>query len=306
MSIVKRGLKIDFSRDHIFYYGIVKNVNDPQMAGRIQVRIVPDDKDIVKDRDLPWCFPLLPKFFNVVPKVDEAVRLLMYTTNKNKTDINRAYMGPVIGQPQNLLKETKRNALITGSDIGFGRPEIDPKELKLARGIYPNEQDVAIQGRDNSDIILNPREINLRAGKFLKNDPLTLNTESPARIQLKQINNDNSAATIIASKITLVSYDSQLQYSEANNYTKLESEGLNNGIEDGNPSIGFESPFLQRNTQPLVYGNLLLEYLRHLTEYIKSHQHHDGEGSPINGIGAREELLKFNLNSLISPNIRIN
>ena len=89
MGILKRGLKIDFTRDHIFYYGRVVSVNDPAMAGRIKVRIEPDDKDYETDRDLPYCYPLLPKFFNVVPKEGEAVRVIMYTTNKNKTDINQ-------------------------------------------------------------------------------------------------------------------------------------------------------------------------------------------------------------------------
>tara|TARA_R110000765_G_scaffold225197_2_gene329175 strand:+ start:1200 stop:2102 length:903 start_codon:yes stop_codon:yes gene_type:complete len=300
MGFVNRGLKIDFSRDHIFYYAKVVSVEDTSMGGRIKARIIPDDKDYEFDSDLPYCYPLIPKFFNVVPKVGEAVRILMYTTNKYKTDINRAYIGPVIGQPQNLLKDTKLNSMVVGSDVGYGEPEEAP-EFGAAVGIYPNVQDVAIQGRDNSDIILNKREVNLRAGKFKDNNPLVLNNVQQPRIQLKSVNDETSSASIIATKINLVSYEGKTGIS----FDKLDGKGLNHGIKSGVPSNLLET-YLDTVTEPLIYGNLLVDFLTLIKDYITNHEHKDGEGKPISGTGSLKKIQSYNLENLKSENIRIN
>jgi len=301
MGFNYRGLKIDFSRDHIFYYGRVTSVEDSAMAGRIKVRIVPDDKDYEYDSDLPWCYPLIPKFFNVVPKVGEAVRVFMYTTNKNKTDINRGYIGPVIGQPQDLNKDTKLNSLIVGSDIGYGLPMKAPDTIELAKGVYPQAQDVAIQGRDNSDIILNSREVNLRAGKFKSNNPLSMNTGQQPRIQLKSINNDTSSASIIATKIHLISYEG----SPGVSFDNLEYNGLDVGIRGGIPNGNLEM-FLRKRTEPIIYGNRLVDFLLLIKDYITNHEHKDGEGKPISGTGSLKKIQSYNLEKLKSQNIRIN
>ena len=301
MGLINRGLKIDFSRDHIFYYGKVTSVEDSAMAGRIKVRIVPADKDYEHDSDLPWCYPLIPKFFNVVPKVGEAVRVLMYTTNKNKTDINRGYIGPVIGQPQDLNKDTKLNSLIVGSDIGYGLPMKAPDVIDSAKGIYPQVQDVAIQGRDNSDVILNSREVNLRAGKFISGNPLVLNVGQQPRIQLKSVDNDTSSATIIATKIHLISYEG----SPGVSFDNLDYNGLNIGIEGGTPNTRLQS-FLDKRTEPIIYGNRLVNFLTLIKDYITNHEHKDGEGKPISGTGSLKKIQSYNLEKLKSQNIRIN
>ena len=301
MGLINRGLKIDFSRDHIFYYARVVSVEDSAMAGRIKARIVPDDKDYEYDSDLPWCYPLIPKFFNVVPKVGEAVRVLMYTTNKNKTDINRAYIGPVIGQPQNLSKDTKLNSLIVGSDIGYGVPEKAPDKIDLAKGLYPQVQDVAVQGRDNSDIILNKREVNLRAGMQQWYNPFALNTSQQPRIQLKSVDPNTSSATVIATKIHLISYEG----TPAVSFDNLDYHGLNVGIEGGTPSTKLQS-FLDMRTEPIIYGDRLVNFLTLIKDYITNHEHKDGEGKPISGTGSLKKIQSYNLENLKSENIRIN
>jgi hypothetical protein len=301
MGLINRGLKIDFSRDHIFYYGKVISVEDLTMAGRIKVRITPDDKDYPEDSDLPLCYPLIPKFFNVVPKVGEVVRVLMYTTNKNKTDINRAYIGPVIGQPQNLLKDPKDNAMILGSDIGPGEAEEAPDVADLAKGLYPQVQDVAIQGRDNSDIVLNSREVNIRAGNHVTGNPMVLNTAQQPRIQLKSVNNDTSSATVVATKIHLVSYEGQNPLS----FDNLVYNGMNIGVEGGTPSLALQN-FLDKKTEPIIYGNKLVNFLTLIKDYITNHEHKDGEGKPISGTGSLKKIQSYNLEVLKSQNIRIN
>jgi len=301
MGLINRGLKIDFSRDHIFYYAKVVSVEDTAMAGRIKARIIPDDRDYEYDSDLPWCYPLMPKFFNVVPKVGEAVRIIMYTTDKNKTDINRAYVGPVIGQPQYLNKDTKMNSLIVGSDVGYGNPEKAPNTITLAKGLYPQVQDVAVQGRDNSDIVLNNREVNIRAGIHKWRDPLTLNTSQQPRIQLKSVDNDTSSATVIATKIHLISYEG----TPAVSFDNLSYNGLNVGIEGGLPNNKLQY-FLDKRTEPIIYGNRLVNFLTLIKDYITNHEHKDGEGKPISGTGSLKKIQSYNLEKLKSQNIRIN
>ena len=106
----------------------------------------------------------------------------------------------------------------------------------------------------------------------------------------------------MASKINLISYDNSAQSIP---YGLLDQNGLNEGIINGTPSSQLEN-FVRKRTQPLIYGDRLVYFLGLLKEYIRSHEHKDAEGPPIDGAGKISELLKYPLESLKSTNIRIN
>ena len=57
---------------------------------RIKVRLYEDHKDL-KDNELPWVWPLLPKHLQVIPKVGEMVLVLFQ--NLDGAQGNRFYIG---------------------------------------------------------------------------------------------------------------------------------------------------------------------------------------------------------------------
>ena len=84
--------------------GSVESIDDPQALGRIKVRINGPanrggDNGIAND-DLPWCYPMIPKFFASTPKIGEAVFVMILTTTKTHSD--RLYFGPIISSSDKL------------------------------------------------------------------------------------------------------------------------------------------------------------------------------------------------------------
>jgi len=305
-----RGRKFDMTRDHIFYYAEVINARDPLGTGRIQARIKQVDKDY-SDNELPWCFPLMPRFFNVVPKKGEGVRILQYTIDKNKADINRSYIGPVIGQDQELKYQDKRTSLGTQSDIGATNALKSTEYIMTAIGVYPDPQDVAIQGRDNADIILTSAKIDLRAGKFVPGNPIELNRVNPARIQLNLMDTNESVANIFADRINLVSYTGQPNVS----FNNLDRNGLDGSGAKLQSYLGGNGGLTQDNLptggrlHPLVYGDRLIEFCKLIQKFVQNHTHPYGQMVPDVASDESDGITKisqFNFSSMISHRIRIN
>ena len=146
-----------------FFKGIVLSNNDPNDAGRIKVRIKGVD-DSILDGDLPFCFPMLQKFFHVTPKVGEVVFILIPSAKNPYSD--RVFFGPIVSQPQMLFKDTYLDGATSMLNSGFMREKPSPSSIPENKGVSPNKEDVAIQGRDNSDLIFKPNEVVIRAGKF--------------------------------------------------------------------------------------------------------------------------------------------
>jgi hypothetical protein len=305
-----RGRKFDIVRDHIFYYAEVIDDYDPLGTGRIKARIKQLDKDY-SDAELPWTFPLMPRFFNVVPKKGEGVRVLQYTIDRNKSDINRSYIGPIIGQDQELEFQDKRTSLGTQSDIGAANALKSTDYVKDAKGVYPNPQDVSIQGRDNTDIILTSAKIDLRAGKFELGNPLKLNRKNPARIQLDLIDVNQSVANIIADKINLISYTGQ----PVAPFNNLLDEGLDSSGNKLQTYLGGTGKLTTDNLpvggilHPLVYGDRLVEFCKLVQKFVQNHTHPYGQMVPdvaTDDSDGINKITQFNFSSMISHRIRIN
>jgi len=328
----KRGFQGDFERAHVYYYGEVVSTNDPDGAGRIKVEIMNLDKDYrnsdgtVAPDALPWAYPLLPKFFNVVPKIGEAVRIIMWTSdngsNQSSAGLNRAYIGPLIGQPQYLHLQKKREAMGLSSSIGNEPESYNPYKKGDGREghlIFPKPEYISVQGRQNADIILTKQEINIRAGSFLPNmnigrdqKNLQLNKKNPPRIQIKMVNENNSATNIYSNKIHLITYDSSIgspdvvgKGGRGLSYNKLSSNGFNDGLLKDLPSGSIDT-YLTQESEPLIYGDKLVYFLELIKQYVKGHEHKGAEEGPITGVGKIDEILKFNLEQLKNQNIRIN
>jgi hypothetical protein len=268
---------------HNILYGYVISNDDENEMGRIKVRVRGiDDKYNVSDNDLPLCYPILPKFFHVIPKKNEIVKVLI-------SDINRPFslrywIGPVISQPQFYKFESALSAE-NGTEYGLTNPDVAPNSFENSKGIYPEKEDIALLGRDNNDIILKDREVTLRVGKHITTDPLKLNTKNPAYINLK-ISDSGDLTTImtVANKIGLMSHNGK-------KYKSI--------LDDKEIETFFNT------AHPLLKGDLTVEVLKKIINAILFHVH-GGAGTPPATTNPILELSNINLDNIISENIRIN
>ena len=145
--------------DYIIREAKVLSVDDKYRGGRIKVRLGGIDANIANDIDLPYCFPLLPKIIHVRPKVGEAVLVILGKNNSGKS--NRYYIGPVLSQDYFYLQEmydiSALNMLINRKT----KPQQNPDNDQLNKGTLPEPDDIAITGRENTDIILKNNELRL-------------------------------------------------------------------------------------------------------------------------------------------------
>jgi hypothetical protein len=159
----------------LLHIGKVIDASDPQGTGRLLVRIYGTDK-LDDDENLMECYPLLPKYLNIMPKEGEAVFIQQFSfteSAKFAQKSQRFWIGPIISQLQYLE----------------GQDYLDAYSM-LNTGYKTPDQSISIQGRENSDLIFKPREVLMRAGKTEITDNLKFNQKNPAYIQLKFDNTD--------------------------------------------------------------------------------------------------------------------
>lgn len=271
-------------------YGRVISIDDNADAMRIRVRVKGID-DKFKNEEVPYCYPFLPKFFSVLPKVGEMVKVIFLTKNER---LNREWIGPVISQPQRLDKDSFISTAWSMTD----KPKTDfltaISNIPEAEKVYPEIEDISVQGRKNTDIILKDREALIRVGKHVYNNNVKLNKTNPAYIQLKMFNNDNRKSThtnIVSDHINLISH-------------KNEDPKIN-------PVVGILGDTekqifaMEERLSPLVKGDKLIDFLKLLQQYVAGHIH-NGSRIPADNSGAKPEILRFDLDSLLSKNIRVN
>jgi hypothetical protein len=154
--------------------------------------ILNPDKDDILDKykytkDDPFVFmPLLPIFFNFVPKVGELIWLTYSDPSENWGKKEQFYISVVKTSPFNLFLEKSDQAealtnrgsnLIPGTEFKspnpplfvvqgreFDYPQRQYRDSKI-RGLFAEPGDNAIYGQGSTDLILKTDEILLRAGK---------------------------------------------------------------------------------------------------------------------------------------------
>lgn len=289
----------------IFNFGVVESTIDEFDGGTIRVRIKGIDDHITKTSELPTAFPLLQKFFHVIPKIGETV-MIFFPDISNPYD-DRVYIGPIISQPQNLYKDnhfyTSRSMMDSGSVSPKEAPSNTPENL----GVHPKKDEIAIQGRDNSDIRFKKNEVVIRAGKFettdVNNSVKKFNKENPTYIQLKHdvvIEKDGkkettgSVTNIVASKINLLTHGGgQPRFVLNDQEDLITGDSLLNILE---------------KAHPLAFGDLLVEYLKLERNVLINHVHpyHGKKAQDLAGSKDISKFLEFNIDSILSKNIRIN
>jgi hypothetical protein len=298
----------------------VISVNDPYHLGRIKVRIKgPRNRggdDGILDNDLPWAFPLLPKAFSSQPKPKEAVYIFVFGRDREFAD--RMYVGPIISQPDKLNFDPYYSTALRGFTFASQTPNVSVDNIPELNGVFPDPNDVSIQGRYNTDITQKRNEVVIRAGKFetsTPNDnnpyPFKFNTRTQGYIQIKndvivvpksdnQDEQRGSVTNIVGSKINLITHaDGSPRFNVTNQDNLISDDELANILDQAHQ---------------LPFGDVLLQYLILMKEALFNHVH-NGSGNPATDLtsdGNKQSIAAFKAKaddlekSMLSKNIRIN
>jgi hypothetical protein len=297
----------------------VVSVDDPYHLGRIKVRIkgpaTLGGDDSVLDSDLPWAFPLMPKSFTAQPKIKEAVFIFVFGKDREHSD--RLYIGPIISQPDKLNFDPYYNTALRGFTFASQTPNVSVDTIPELLGIFPNPDDISVQGRYNTDITQKSNEVVIRAGKFEVSDtnsnnpyPFKFNTKTQAYIQIKndvvisplgsQTQQKGTVTNIVASKINLITHaDGSPRFNVTNQNDLISSEEMANILDQAHQ---------------LPFGDVLLEYLILMKEALFYHVHNGSGNAPtdLTVSGNKQALAAFKSKanelekSMLSKNIRIN
>lgn len=292
--------------DDLINFGFVKNINDPAMGGRIQVRVPGDDLKYTDD-ELPWAFPLLPKMLHIMPKVGETVMVINRQLGNGRS--GRYYIGPVISQPQFMYEERNENSatrVLQGSMVGPAEnPEIYGKRI----GVIPDNNDIAVLGRKDTDIILTDDDIRIRCGVKKTNDidktDFAFNGVHPAFIKMKHFSGKKttgiknpsdyeSVINVVADKINLIGTNARDndRYNVDNKRDLISDEEVDRFINEAHQ---------------IPYGDKLIEFLKIFIEAFQSHTHpFVGNGKTPCKDFTYKALADYNLESILSNTTRIN
>lgn len=267
------------------YWAEVISIDDPTEGGRIKARIADLDSKITNN-NLPWAYPMLPKFFHVYPQVGEVVRIFLEDVKYPQR--SRYWMGSVISQLQKIEYDPLYTALST-TNINFSAPEKAISTYPEAKGVFPEKQHIALIGKDNTDIILKVRDVEIRAGKNELNNVFKLNKINPASVRLTYDVTGKttlSGTMIMADKIALISHDGKPKFKGA----EIDQKDRNKIFDQAHP---------------LGRGDTILQALELLRKALVQHIH-GYPGLPADKSGILIVLEKADFSQILQKNIVIN
>jgi hypothetical protein len=268
------------------YYGEVISIDDPNQGGRIRVKI-PDFDNKTGNDQLPFAYPILPKFFWIIPQVGEVVRVFIEDVRYPQR--GRHWMGSIISQPQKIAYDGYFTALST-SNVATINTEANPDSYPDAIGVFPDVQDVALLGRKNTDVLLKDKQIQIRVGKHKIDNILSLNKENPAFIQMDFIqvdkNTTQSSVVTMANKIAFITHEGD---------PKLKAYDLS--------ATDLQSVF--NKTHPLGRADLIVEAFEVMRNAMLQHIH-GYSGIVADKNAAINQLEKVDFTKIMQQNIRIN
>lgn len=259
------------------YMGVVTENIDPLDLGRVKVLVNNLDNVGI------WAFPKLPKYLHMIPQIDEAV--LVEIPSPNAPNKERYYSSSIISSLSNIKKDIwfKKVGSILGETIA--PPSTNLNVQPEAKGVFPDVTDIAIIGRDNTDIIQKKEQIILRCGKHLSNEVLKANRKNPASVGLI-FHKEISYVVNQADKVFLLSHNG------SNRIPKyIEKETVET---------------LTESTQPTLYGNNTIEFLKLLKDALIQHYHPFNGDSPEISYDAMDKLSKFKIETILNENVRMN
>ncbi|MCD8206305.1 MAG: hypothetical protein LUD72_00040 [Bacteroidales bacterium] len=285
---------------NIIRFSEVLSVDDDKAGMRIRVRLEPEDADCKTTDELPWCFPLLPKHLHINPKVGECVMVIL--TNAGVAKATRLFIGPVISQSYSLNYDPfyyRARCLLGGDQIA--KPYEDPALNPENEGSVPDRDDIVIQGRQNCDVVLKDSEMRLRCG--FKQHPtgkadntLLFNREDLGYIQMryKQLRDSkgrdfSSVINLVSDRINLLSHDSVDAFRLNDREELITDDELINIVD---------------NAHPMVYGDLLVSFLKQLCAVIRTHTHPFPTMPPALD-SSQVSVVETDLDSMLSQGIKV-
>jgi len=267
------------------YYGEVISIDDPTDGGRIKIRV--DMFDVgIENENLPWAFPLLPKFFHNFPKIGEVVRV--FIEDLRYPERGRFWTGSVISQPHKIGFDGLYTATST-TDRALTNPSKAPSKFPDAKDVFPDKEDVALLGRYNTDVVLKENKLIIRTGKHKNDNILNLNKDNPATITqtFEEIDDKYKSNTIIQSdKIAIITHSGNPRFKAAS----LEKEDRINIFENGHP---------------IARGDVLVKALNIIRRAIIGHIH--GYSTlPADKNKIISDLEKINFENILQNDILIN
>lgn len=290
------------------YPAIVVREDDPLEQGRIVARIVSVDSEgkiaggrdrNIPDSALPWSVPMQTGFIHARPLPGEMVILFM----ENPSDITapRYWMGPVITSQLKFRFQGFKEAIKV-----FSRTDFNPNQKLKARLEpslrLPERIDVALQGRDDTHVILKPKEVFIAAGMF-EPDTIKANLTTPAKFSMRQVVNDQdtnprlprySTTDLLSTVINIYSNRGKFR---AENLKQFE---VNEDLKD----LGA----LADSLHPAVFGDELVKVLDLIIRILLTHIH--TPQSPLAPTPDSAALSRYTTNgelqNIISNHVRIN
>ena len=193
--------------------GVVTKIEDKFKSGNIVVRLKRDSTQTDEQVDELKCAPLLPRFYGQLPKIGDAVLILLKSftpeSPQGQANVQRFWVGPIISQDNYLSDDPALHAQggLSEGKIKLEVPNDEPgvyANLGEVDGTYAG--DVVFQGRNNTDLIHKNNEIWLRAGKFIQGDVEKLNQKDVGYLQLKYGSN-TIKNTVVEKEIITYKYE---------------------------------------------------------------------------------------------------
>lgn len=289
-----------------WYPAKVINIDDPSEQNRIVCRILNLDEngDIkggrdrdVPDSKLPFCICMNPPHIHIRPMVGEMVYVSLENPSDNSAP--RYYIGPIITSKLKLKYQEYNEAVKVFDDTAFPVNQSVNSKPKVA-SLFPDISDIALQGRDDSDLMLKQREAYLVAGKFKPNS-FEANIEMPSYLQLKQFDNIKTGPLKAFSQ-------ANLQSSNVNIYSPLgKFRGLDLAKYETNEDLKSFGD-LANKLHPAVFGDELVKLWEVVLRVLITHIHTPQSPlvpTPDSAI-LQQYTVSGKLQDLLSKHVRIN
>ena len=273
------------SSNSIFKYGTVVAVDDSFDGDRVKVHIKGVDSSNYSLDDIPYAFPLIPKTFFVKPKIGETVLVIV---QNGAYEDDRFWIGPIISQPHKIEYDSISalsllKAGLVGPDTA---PSTDPDNV----GVQFDAEDIGLQGRGTTDVVVKPNEVRIRAGKTL--DFRKLNRVNPSYMQIKyDTDKGESSINIVSDYINLLSYEGVDKFNLVDPIDLINSDEYANII---------------KKAHRLPFGDVLIDFMNIFIKAFITHVHaYNGLPPDLSQIELKN-LLAYQLDKILSNNIRIN
>jgi hypothetical protein len=278
------------------HFGTVKSYERVGNIVALKVRVNGLDNHLV-DENLSIAYPFIPIHVVMTPKIGEVVRIILSDVSNPYED--RLWVGPVITDYFN----TEGQAFPIGNrmtldEAGLGELFKQPhagtlNDIDDAIPNHSRKQDDAIYflGRGNVDFFFKGNTATIRAGKQDPTDKKKKNRINPASITVHHSKDGKlSCNYMIADSIALISHKGNPLVPQARNGVMTDEE--------------FNR--VNETLHPIGKGDVIADVLGLIIQVLCEDHVHPYAGHPAVESALVKKLKSYDLNNILSTNIKIN